>query len=349
MKKLWSFIKTISPVIGISSLLLAVYINFIIKRSPEVTVEILNKSSLVDIKDKYKKLTILYDSIDLIKNNKELSFIILKIVNTGNIDINLSYLDPNNPFGIRITSGKIIEIPKMTSTSNKYLLEYPKIIQNSDTSFYFQNFLFDHSTFFIIKFLVLHDRNSPIEIETIGKISGTNPIIMSNDQVIKQDQGVFQIIFEGNIWIILLKTIVYSLIGIGVGIVVGIFIAYLNKLLFPKSEPEHKSPGQNLYEMRGKFDEHVINKVSQRLLKDGLEEVERFEYLLKTYQPLGLTELYNELNQKKLKPESKDYLIKTAIDKMIEDFLISYKDGIISYLNNGTISTVNLIKRAKNN
>ena len=147
MKKYWNIIKILSLIIGIISLLLAIYINFIRTRTPQVTLEILNNSSLVDIKDEYKKLTILYDSIDLLKGKKELHFVLVKVMNTGNVDINISHFDPNNPFGIKISSGTIIELPKISSSSSKYLQDYPKIIQISGTSFYFQNFLFDHNTF----------------------------------------------------------------------------------------------------------------------------------------------------------------------------------------------------------
>lgn len=342
MKKIWIIVKTISPAIGITSLLLAIYLNFFRPKNPEVSLQILNNSSLIEIKDEYKKLTILYDSINLIRSKKELTIIILRVINTGNIDINLSHFDPNNPFGIRITSGQIIDEPRIINPSDKSLANYPSIVQESSSSFYLKPFLFDHQTSFTIKILVLNDYGASTNIESFGKISGTYPKIFDSDQVNNQNQGVFQALFEGSIWLLMLKIIIFTIIGIGIGIVLGIIFSYIKSFLFP--EPIHKSPGQNVWEQMQTPEYQIVLNIRRRIFEAGLKEIGKYDYLLSKYQQQGLSDFYMELRQKKYTEDPEVHLLQKAIENMIEDGLIKDENNKITFCVNAPILIVNKAK-----
>ena len=140
-------------------------------------------------------------------------------------------------------------------------------------------------------------------------------------------RGGVQLIFEGNFWVLLLKIVVFSIIGISISIIIGFTYDRLKNILIPLPPPiplgKAMMDSNNL----------MRRKIRQRMLCEGNKGIERFEFLLLRYQPLGLTELYNELKNKQLDPDGEEKLTLIAIENMIEDKIIKYENDRLDYDN----------------
>jgi len=325
MRKIWDFIKWLSPFIGLSSLVLAIYINFMVPRNPEISLEALNNSTLIDIKDNYQKLTILYDSINILNSDEELRYILLKIKNTGNHNINLSHFDPNNPFGIKISAGCIVDVPQITTSTVEDLQLYLEVVQDSTNSFFFPAFLFDTGTYFTIKFLVLIEKDKPLVIRPFGKISGTNPIIINNSQNFKQEPNLLQTVFEGSLIVLLLKLVIFTIIGIGIILIFALFGSYIWNLIFPPIP--YKSPGQQFSESREAHLAELIKNLKERKLQKGDLVLNKMEYLCSRYKDEWIGSLHNDLISRELIPESDEELTLRAIELLIEVNMARIQNG----------------------
>ncbi len=82
MNKIW---KKISSVLGVIAILLGtfyfVFSNFINIPKSNLEIQVLTNTPLLELKEDIAKLNIVYDSINFIKDNKNISIIILEIKN----------------------------------------------------------------------------------------------------------------------------------------------------------------------------------------------------------------------------------------------------------------------------
>lgn len=174
-------IKLFSILATIVGILLAVfYIN-----TPESNLEmkILANTSLIDIKEDFPKLNIVYDSIDFINDKKNISITILEIVNTGNKSISTNDYDLKLPFGFKLINANLIKTPELVSSSDS---EYFKdIIKNNKENSIILNYkIIDPKEYVQLKFYSIHNNEVKPKIESLGKISGQKKIkIIDNSEV----------------------------------------------------------------------------------------------------------------------------------------------------------------------
>ncbi len=163
---------------------------------PEITYTILSDSNVVDLHKPLKDLKILFQDEDIQEKNMNLKIYSLKISNSGTINILETRYASDENWGIKITEGRIIE-SRLVESNSDYLKSNLNIKIVDDKTINFKKVIFDKNDYFTLEVLVLHSRDSDINLIPFGKISG-----VSNNQTFKKLDttrgGIFQNILTDN-------------------------------------------------------------------------------------------------------------------------------------------------------
>ena len=101
----WSLIGIlITIVISIPSIYLSIR-----EKRPEVTIDIVSESNVLDIHKALSNLSILYRGEDIQKERLNLRIFTINVVNTGQTDIRQGDFDEEQPWGIQIDNATAVE------------------------------------------------------------------------------------------------------------------------------------------------------------------------------------------------------------------------------------------------
>lgn len=157
---------------------------------PEISYTILSDSNIVDLHKPLEDLKILFQNEDIQENNLNLKIYSLKISNSGTKNILEAHYASDEDWGIKITEGKIIE-SRLVESNSDYLKRNLNLEIVDDKTINFKKVIFDKNDYFTLEVLVLHPRDSDINLIPFGKISG-----ISNNQTFKKLDttrgGIFQ-------------------------------------------------------------------------------------------------------------------------------------------------------------
>lgn len=157
---------------------------------PKIIYTILSDSNIVDLHKPLQDLKILFQDEDIQKNNLNLKIYTLKISNSGTKNILETHYASDEDWGIKITEGKIIE-SRLVESNSDYLKRNLNLEIVDDKTINFKKVIFDKNDYFTLEVLVLHSRDSDINLIPFGKISG-----ISNNQTFKKldttRRGIFQ-------------------------------------------------------------------------------------------------------------------------------------------------------------
>jgi len=183
--KIWLSLNFWFGVIGVIGFLFSIY-TFAFPEKPELKYYVLANTSILDVKEKVNKLTVTYDSINILKSNQNISIIILEIKNIGTKNITLNDYDIKSTFGVKIVGGTLLKKPELLSSSdNTYFSNIISNFNNNQVKFNCK--LIDQDQYFRIKFLILHSKKNRPNIEAIGKVSGMDKIeVLSNIKSLKE-------------------------------------------------------------------------------------------------------------------------------------------------------------------
>ena len=190
---------------------------------PEISYTILSDSNVVDLHKPLKDLKILFQDEDIQKNNMNLKIYSLKISNSGKKNILETHYASDENWGIKITDGRIIE-SRLVESNSDYLKSNLNTKIVDDKTINFKKVIFDKNDYFILEVLVLHSRDSDVNLIPFGKISG----ISKNQTFKKLDTtrgGILQHILTAD-W---LFTLYFSFLLIIFGTYVSIKIRKVNK------------------------------------------------------------------------------------------------------------------------
>jgi len=160
---------------------------------PEISYTILSDSNVVDLHKPLKDLKILFQDEDIQKNNMNLKIYSLKISNSGKKNILETNYPSDQNWGIKITDGRIIE-SRLVESNSDYLKNHLTTKIVDDNTINFKKVIFDKNDYFTLEVLVLHSKDSDINLIPFGKISG----ISKNQTFKKLDttrRGIFQNIY----------------------------------------------------------------------------------------------------------------------------------------------------------
>lgn len=163
-------------VVGFIGSVLTIYSVFFQEKKSLLEYEIISNTNVLDINANVSKLDILYNGSSLKSTHQNLRIFNVRVKNGGNENILKDFYDENDPIGIKINDGSIIELPEITSASNGYLMKNLKIRMNSSNEISFSNLIIEPNQFYILKILVLYGIKGNPSIESKGKIAGQNKI-----------------------------------------------------------------------------------------------------------------------------------------------------------------------------
>lgn len=219
--------KTFIVLIGLASAIVTIYA-FLREKTVDIRYEITANTNVLDFNADISKLAVIYDSTNLKETKENLRIITVKIVNNGDHNLLKEYYDENEPLGLKINDGKIIEKPEIIQTSNDYLKRNLKIQEYElGGHISFSQVILEPGEFYIVKFLILHKKNEIPTIISFGKIAGQKKITVVNAADVKTEQPFWVNTYEGNLWIQLLRLISYFLAGV---LIIGIIITISEKI-----------------------------------------------------------------------------------------------------------------------
>jgi len=192
---------------------------------PKITYTILSDSNIVDLHKPLEDLRILFQNEDIQKNNLNLKIYTLKISNPGTKNILETHYASNENWGIKITDGRIIE-SRLVESNSDYLKRNlnPKIVDNKTINF--EKVILDSNNYFTLELLVLHPKDSDINLIPFGKISG----ISKNQTFKKLDTSrreIFQNILTDNMVNIIFTILIFAIVFIAISYRIGRITRYM--------------------------------------------------------------------------------------------------------------------------
>jgi len=297
--------KTVIALIGLFAAAITIYA-FLQEKSVDVRYEIIANTNVLDFNADISKLEVSYDSTNLKQSNENLRIITIKIINNGKQHLFKEYLDNNDPLGLTISSGKIIEKPDLIQTSNDYLKRNIKLHNFTNNKLTFSQVILESGEFFIIKLLILHKKDEIPQINSFGKIAGQKNIEVVNSVDIKTEKTFLLNVYEGNIWIQLLRLLSYFIIGI----LIILIIVGISEKIDSRREKNRKIKMVRDFKNIKSYDyTRMDDAIFDRYKLRGSRDLKKSQGLLQNEKELN--ENYSELS-KELK--SKEFRRQRRID-----------------------------------
>ena len=304
--------KTVIALIGLFAAAITIYA-FLQEKSVDVRYEIIANTNVLDFNADISKLEVSYDSTNLKQSNENLRIITIKIINNGKQHLFKEYLDNNDPLGLTISSGKIIEKPDLIQTSNDYLKRNIKLHNFTNNKLTFSQVILESGEFFIIKLLILHKKDEIPQINSFGKIAGQKNIEVVNSVDIKTEKTFLLNVYEGNIWIQLLRLLSYFIIGI----LIILIIVGISEKIDSRREKNRKIKMVKDFKNIKSYDyTRMDDAIFDRYKLRGSRDLKKSQGLLQNEKELN--ENYSELS-KELK--SKEFRRQRRIDDTRQSIL----------------------------
>lgn len=205
-------VSIISIIIAIVFSSLTLYFQFFYEKEPNITLEIVSESNVVDVYEPVEDLTVSFRGEDILKNNKNLRIFTICIANSGKDVLSIHY-NKNDMWGFRVENGEIIKIESISGTRSASSFNPTKIGKNTIK---FENVMFEKGDYFYMNIFVLHDKYILPSITTFENIAGMDKIEIVDK---RREERLEQCLYE--------KEIIITIFGIGIVCFLGGFIACL--------------------------------------------------------------------------------------------------------------------------
>jgi hypothetical protein len=205
--------RTVLALLGLIGTVVTIYA-FLQEKKVDLRYEIIANTNVLDFNADISKLEVFYDSTNLKQTQENLRIYTVRVINNGDQNIIKEYYDENEPLGIQISSGKIIEKPQLIQTSNDYIKRNLKITDYEQDKINFSQVILESGEFYIVKLLVLHKKDATPKIISFGKIAGQKNIDVVNSIDVKEELTFWGKVFLGNIWVQILRLLAYFMVGV---------------------------------------------------------------------------------------------------------------------------------------
>lgn len=278
---------------------ITIYTSFFQDLNPNLQFIVETNTSVLDLKEDVKNLEILYNGIDIKKQNKNLSIIRLKIINNSNVNITKYLYDDLSPIKVLVKNAEIVDKPRVSETSNNYLKENLNITLDSSGCIHLPQLIIEGHEFFILDFLILHNNGINPKISSAGKIAGQ----INGIEVIKNYHATIQQTFwgkiiYGNLWIHIVRFLCYFIFLILTIIAIVLPTFLISDAISKKNKKKRiskykiKKNIKNSPEADGVFDLYIYGSLdsliniqsllkNKRVLKNMILDIEK-KYKVKT-------------------------------------------------------------------
>ncbi len=176
---------------------------------PDIQFEV-SAADIIDIHKPIKELLISFQGENIRERNLNLRLLTVRIVNNGRVDIVPASYDPALPWGVSISTGRIIEA-RVISSNSEYLKERLTPIAYQQNAVELPKAIFESGKYVVIEVLVLHEKNLRPEIIPLGKIAGIDHLNVINSRNEKTSNRFISQVFSGRWNVQLIRMTVYSL------------------------------------------------------------------------------------------------------------------------------------------
>jgi len=322
---------------------------FLKDKEVDLCYEIISNTNVLDFNADISKLEVIYDSTNLKQTQENLRIYTVRIVNNGNKDILKEYYDKNDPIGIKLSSGKIIEKPELIQTSSDYLNRNVIVIDYQKDKITFSQVILEAGEFFTIKLLVLHKQDTIPNLLSFGKVAGQKEINVFNIIDVKKDITFWERVYQGNFWIQILRLVSYFLVSV---IIIILIIIISEKIDSIKEKNRKTKMIKNFKNTESYEYTRMDDAIFDRYIKFGSRSFRQIQSLLENEEKLN--ESYNKIKEKIKSKEFRRYrLIKddrvrfhrehdtwSIITEMINDGII-FKDQDKLSINQAMRDTLN--------
>lgn len=230
LAKIWEIInlKPVKLLVTSVVALLGIYGTFLWERKAEITFEVLADSSVLDVRESLSNLVITYGGTNLKEHNQSLYLVTVRVVNNGNADVLKSSYDPEEPLGIRLSTGDIVESPSVTGES--YFANNVRPVVKDGKMIVFSPVILNAGDSFQIKALVLSRAGEVPQVFSTGKIAGIQHIKVTRPYLELGAPSYWTMVFSGGL-LVQAGRLLYILIGmVAIALtilVVGVPIAFI--------------------------------------------------------------------------------------------------------------------------
>lgn len=293
--------KTVITLVGLIGAGVTIYA-FLQEKNVDLRYEIIANTNVLDFNAEISKLEVTYDSTNLKQTKENLRIFTIKVINNGNQNILKEYYDENDPLGLKLSTGKIIEQPEIIQVSNDYLNRNVKIENYNYKSINFSQVILESGEYFIVKLLVLHKIDSVPEIISYGKIAGQTKIEVINAIDAKKELSFWQSVYYGNIWVQLLRLISYFIVVVLIIVLIVIISEQIDDVR------DKKRKKKNIIEFKAlksyqytRMDDALFDRYE----KNGARSFKQMQSLLENEDKLN--EIYNKLLEQLKSKEYRKY------------------------------------------
>ena len=209
----WRRIVSWQALITITSLsvgMLSVLLTYLTLQEPEprVIFETISETNVLDVRRPLQDLNIVFRGQNVQEQNLNLRIVTINIANSGQVDILPSHYDHEDDWGMKFTNAEVIEA-RLVDANSDYLRS--KVIpQRLDVdTVALPKIIFEKGAFFAIEVLLLHPKNDPPSISSIGKIAGIDKITVLTRPLARQEVSFVTKLFQGGALVQVVRAIVY--------------------------------------------------------------------------------------------------------------------------------------------
>lgn len=214
--------------IGLASLLIAIYAEFIKKDEPKLEYEIISSTDFINDQETSASLKIFVDTVDVQENHLNITAYNIKVENKGTEDIRYDDYDKGR-FGLKIIDGQLLEPPALLQSSTAHIKEL--YLANTD-GLKDECFVtipclsLDVDDNYTIRVVLLHSADKTPRFMPEGKIVGQKAIDIRDLQM--PEPGFWTIVFIGRWYVHIVRFFVYLFVFAFVGIVFAIVISQIS-------------------------------------------------------------------------------------------------------------------------
>ncbi len=170
-------------------------------KAPKLKYEIVSQVSLFNKTNELSSVKLLVDTVDVLREDRNISLYVLKIQNVGSNHLRSSDYD-DGIFGITVGNGDIIQDPSFEDSSNPHIQERFLSLSPSSSKHFVDipHISLDRGDWYTIAFSIIHSSSILPNFCPVGKIVGQKNIeVVSVNE--EEEKPFWVSVFDGGFWI----------------------------------------------------------------------------------------------------------------------------------------------------
>lgn len=222
-RRIWNEFITVLGIFGAIIGIYSFYESY--TKSPYLIYKITSIASFVNVKNPTPDLQIYFNQQDIKSIDMDLMIIKVTIKNEGKDKILQAEYDQYLPLGFKILNSQILGQPTIIESSNTYISSQLNPRSKNRDTIELNKIILEPDAYATLEITALTTRNKPLSFEALGKIAGQKEIRIVKDDENLVNNGLFKLLFAGDIFIQIGRTIFYGLIFL-ITAIISIILSY---------------------------------------------------------------------------------------------------------------------------